>query len=72
MLIARNNIQQGLKCLIQQKDLCLGEFLGKGAFGYVRKGVWITEKGSEVGTIVDKWVIFIKFTKLPVGPCPGL
>ena len=45
---ARNSIQQGLKCLIQQKDLILGDFLGKGAFGYVCKGVWKTDKGTQV------------------------
>ena len=52
---ARNSIQQGLKCLIQQKDLVLGDFLGKGAFGYVCKGVWTTDKGAQV-VKVDSFV----------------
>eukprot|EP00794_Sanderia_malayensis_P015433 gene15433-17007_t len=52
MTVARNNIRQGLKCLISERDIELGEFLGKGAFGYVRKGIWTTDKGSQTNVAV--------------------
>lgn len=40
--------QQGLTCLIPEKDLTLFEKLGDGSFGVVKRGEWLTPAGKVV------------------------
>lgn len=41
-------VGRGLPCLIQDSELLLGEKLGSGSFGVVRKGEWHTPTGKVV------------------------
>lgn len=43
---------RGLPCLIQDSELFLGEKLGSGSFGVVRKGEWHTPAGKVVRDLV--------------------
>lgn len=45
----KDNVNQSLTCLINEKDLCLFGKLGDGSFGVVRKGDWTTPSGCKVG-----------------------
>lgn len=40
--------QEGLTCLIPEKDLTLFEKLGDGSFGVVKRGEWLTPAGKVV------------------------
>ena len=77
---SRNHIRQGLRCLIQEKDIVLTDFLGKGAFGFVRKGEWTTQKGEKVNdynfTYYDIWfqpfAFFVVNVTLACSDCQSL
>lgn len=45
---AQENAGRALPCLIQDSELLLGEKLGSGSFGVVRKGEWHTPTGRVV------------------------
>uniref|UniRef100_A0A669E844 Activated CDC42 kinase 1 n=1 Tax=Oreochromis niloticus TaxID=8128 RepID=A0A669E844_ORENI len=44
--------QQGLTCLIPEKDLTLFEKLGDGSFGVVKRGEWLTPAGKVLNVAV--------------------
>lgn len=45
---AQEGSSRALPCLIQDSELLLGEKLGSGSFGVVRKGEWHTPTGRVV------------------------
>lgn len=56
--------QQGLTCLIPEKDLTLFEKLGDGSFGVVKRGEWLTPAGKVVRrpTLQHYSVLYIRLT----------